>query len=178
MVRQMLFISAILGATQVVTAIGLPPVLKARATMFAKGDQQNMIGTIDFMQVGNMVRITGIVKGLTPGLHGFHVHEKGDLGNGCANAGGHYNPLNMDHGAPYDSYRHIGDLGNIFTSYGGFTMISITDSIAKLDGPYSVAGRAIVIHSDADDLGRGNSPESKKTGNAGSRVACGVITVL
>ncbi|KAJ1355320.1 hypothetical protein KIN20_012664 [Parelaphostrongylus tenuis] len=176
--RQMLLISSIIGVIQFCDARGSRQVLKAQATMFAKGDLQSEIGMVDFIQIGNLVKISGVVKGLTPGFHGFHVHEKGNLGNGCADAGGHYNPYNKDHGAPYDSNRHVGDLGNIFASRNNVTIISIMDSMVKLSGPNSVVGRAIVIHSDIDDLGRGNSPASKTTGNSGSRVACGVIRLF
>ncbi|KAJ1362373.1 Extracellular superoxide dismutase [Cu-Zn] [Parelaphostrongylus tenuis] len=84
----------------------------------------------------------------------------------------------MTHGAPYDCIRHVGDLGNIFIPYGGSAVISLTDRMIKLSGQYSVVGRAIVIHEKADDLGRGNSSLSKTTGNAGGRVACGVIRML
>ncbi|KAJ1356506.1 hypothetical protein KIN20_014238, partial [Parelaphostrongylus tenuis] len=115
MLRRMLFILTILGAIQLsVLDEGRPRVLRARAFMFAKGNPRNVIGLIDLKQWRNLVEIRGFVKGLKPGLHGFHIHEKGLLGKECADAGGHYNPFNMTHGAPYDCIRHVGDLGNIF----------------------------------------------------------------
>lgn len=58
-------------------------------------------------------QLNGSVTGLKPGLHGFHIHEKGDLGNGCLASGAHFNPHKLMHGAPDDSNRHVGDLGNI-----------------------------------------------------------------
>ncbi|KAJ1367440.1 hypothetical protein KIN20_028350 [Parelaphostrongylus tenuis] len=70
-------------------------------------------GTLALIQRGNVLRITGIVHGLTPGLHGIHVHEFGKLGDGCLEAGDHYNPTGMNHGAPSAKNRHVGDLGNI-----------------------------------------------------------------
>jgi Cu-Zn family superoxide dismutase len=75
----------------------------------------NITGTITFEQdaKGGPTTIKGEVKGLTPGLHGFHVHQYGDLSQGCASAGGHFNPFGKTHGAPSSSTRHVGDLGNI-----------------------------------------------------------------
>ncbi|VDK56643.1 unnamed protein product [Anisakis simplex] len=133
------------------------------------------IGVLDMKQVGGTVEIKGTLQGLSPGLHGFHVHEKGDIGNGCVAAGGHFNPSNKTHGAPDDIERHVGDLGNIEANEAGVANVSIEDSVISLRGPYSVIGRAIVVHEKADDLGRGNTPASKTTGDAGARVACGII---
>uniref|UniRef100_A7L9U0 Superoxide dismutase [Cu-Zn] n=1 Tax=Dictyocaulus viviparus TaxID=29172 RepID=A7L9U0_DICVI len=156
-------------------------VVKARAYMFEAvpdGDPQKLIGIIDFVQYRSLVKLNGTVSGLKPGLHGFHVHEKGNLANGCLAAGGHYNPYKLMHGAPSDSNRHVGDLGNIVTSANGETVISISDPVITLNGYHSVIGRAVVIHADADDLGLGRSEMSKSTGNSGARVACGVIGIV
>ena len=88
--------------------------------------------------------------------------------------------LQKNHGAPTDAERHVGDLGNILTLSGSpFTPIMISDPQLSLD-PNSeafVGGRAIVIHGGEDDLGRGGNEASLKAGNAGPRVACGVIKV-
>jgi Cu-Zn family superoxide dismutase len=83
--------------------------------------------------------------------------------------------LKKTHGGPTDSERHIGDLGNIRADKNGEAIINITDSIALLDGPYSVMNRSIVIHQKADDLGKNNTEDSKKTGSAGTRLFCGII---
>ena len=71
--------------------------------------------------------------------------------------------------------RHVGDLGNIRPTREGKVEISFLDSLIKLRGPTSILGRSVVIHEDKDDLGLGLNQESKKTGNAGKRIACGVI---
>ncbi|XP_058063761.1 uncharacterized protein LOC131213677 [Anopheles bellator] len=118
------------------------------------------------------------VVGLTPGKHGFHIHEKGDLTDGCASTGGHYNPDKVSHGAPNDQVRHVGDLGNIVADENGIAKTSYSDTVVSLYGARSVIGRAIVIHAEVDDLGKTNHPDSLKTGNAGGRVACGVIGIL
>jgi len=131
----------------------------------------NVEAIIKFKQKPGMPTIIkGIVKGLTPGKHGFHIHEFGDLSDGCASAGGHYNPEGVDHGSLQQG--HIGDLGNIIADKSGTSRFQIKAERVKLS---DVVGRAIVIHADEDDLGLGGDAESLKTGNAGDRVGCGVI---
>ncbi|KAG8190852.1 hypothetical protein JTE90_028347 [Oedothorax gibbosus] len=126
-------------------------------------------------RVTSPVSVTGEISGLSTGLHGFHVHQYGDLSNGCTSAGGHYNPFGKQHGAPMDENRHVGDLGNIEALSDGVARIDIVDPQLRLCGPLSIMGRAIVVHALQDDLGRGGNEESKKTGNAGARVGCCVI---
>ncbi len=87
------------------------------------------------------------------------------------------NPHNKEHGAPSDSDRHVGDLGNFETDGQGNAKGSVSDKMIKLIGPESVLGRTIVVHAGTDDLGQGGHAESKKTGNAGGRPACGVIGI-
>lgn len=136
-------------------------------------------GSIRLEEVGGsgMVRVTGSLSGLTPGLHGFHIHALGDLEGGCTSATGHFNPMSRQHGAPTASNRHVGDLGNIQADAQGNARVDITDRGFSLFGPNSVLGRAFVLHSGRDDLGLGGNAESLKTGNAGSRLACGVIGI-
>ncbi|XGW18836.1 hypothetical protein V3C99_002992 [Haemonchus contortus] len=180
MLQQILLISVIIGTVHVHEVDCANEVLKARAYIFEAvkgGDPAKTVGIIDLVQTGTLVKMNGSVSGLQPGLHGFHIHEKGDLGNGCLAAGAHFNPHKMMHGAPEDSNRHVGDLGNIETPKTGDTPILISDSVISLTGQHNVIGRAIVIHADMDDLGRGTSELSKTTGNAGARVACGVIGI-
>uniref|UniRef100_G9M4K7 Superoxide dismutase [Cu-Zn] n=1 Tax=Equisetum arvense TaxID=3258 RepID=G9M4K7_EQUAR len=119
--------------------------------------------------------VVGSLSGLSPGLHGFHVHALGDTTNGCMSTGAHYNPANKVHGAPEDEDRHAGDLGNVTVGDDGKAQLSITDCQIPLDGPNSIIGRAVVVHADPDDLGKGGHELSKTTGNAGGRLACGVI---
>lgn len=87
------------------------------------------------------------------------------------------NPFGKEHGAPEDSERHVGDLGNFKTDGSGNAKGSVSDSHIKLIGEHSVLGRTIVVHAGTDDLGKGGHAESKKTGNAGARPACGVIGI-
>ena len=108
-------------------------------------------------------------------IHGFHIHEKGSIEGGCAAAGAHYNPLNKDHGGPDSLIRHMGDLGNVKTTLGDSIIYKFTNDRISLFGEYSIMGRTCVIHAKQDDLGMGNNEESKKTGNSGIRLACGVL---
>ncbi|KAK6936111.1 Superoxide dismutase, copper/zinc binding domain [Dillenia turbinata] len=113
------------------------------------------------------------VTGLTPGPHGFHLHEYGDTTNGCISTGAHFNPNGMTHGAPEDEIRHAGDLGNIVANADGVAEATIVDKQIPLSGPNSIVGRAFVVHELKDDLGKGGHELSLTTGNAGGRLACG-----
>ncbi|KAK2982230.1 hypothetical protein RJ640_012217, partial [Escallonia rubra] len=77
-------------------------------------------GTIYFAQEGEgSTTVTGTLSGLTPGLHGFHVHAFGDTTNGCMSTGPHFDPAGKEHGAPEDEIRHAGYLGNITVGVDG-----------------------------------------------------------
>lgn len=125
------------------------------------------------MQEGQGTVIVGKITGLEPGKHGFHIHEFGDLTNGCESAGGHYNPDGIGHGGLQEG--HVGDLENVIANTDGVADFTIIAKRVDLIGERSVVGRSIVVHSDEDDLGKGGDEESLKTGNAGKRLACGVI---
>ncbi|KAF0986005.1 hypothetical protein HZS_6632 [Henneguya salminicola] len=110
--------------------------------------------------------------------HGFHVHEFGDLSNGCISAGAHYNPYNMSHGSLTSEIRHVGDFGNIYVDSKGTSDICMTlPKNVTLFGDTSIIGRTLMIHDKEDDLGQGGDEESKKTGNAGARIGCSVIGI-
>ena len=133
-------------------------------------------GTILLMQApGTPTLIKGSITGLTPGEHGFHIHEFGDMSKGCESMGGHYNPDNTTHSDLEKG--HVGDLGNITADDDGTAIFSIEAKRVDLIGERSVVGRGLVVHADQDDLGQGGDEESLKTGNAGDRLACGVITL-
>ena len=133
-------------------------------------------GTILLMQKpGTPTMIKGRIEGLKPGEHGFHIHEFGDMSDGCKSMGGHYNPDGVDHGDLEQG--HVGDLGNVSADDSGIADFTIVAKRVDLVGDRSVVGRGMVIHKDKDDLGRGGDAESKKTGNAGDRLACGVIVI-
>ncbi|KAM3204098.1 superoxide dismutase [Capsicum annuum] len=147
-----------------------------KAVAVITGNNNSIKGSLQFIQQSNgATQVRGKIIGLAPGLHGFHIHALGDTTNGCNSTGPHFNPLKKDHGAPSDEVRHAGDLGNIVAGPDGVAVISISDMQIPLSGVHSILGRAVVVHADSDDLGRGGHELSKTTGNAGARVGCGVI---
>ena len=128
-------------------------------------------GTVHFHETPNGIHVVGTFSGLTPGQHGFHIHEKGDCSAADAtSAGGHFNPSNMKHGAPGDAERHAGDFGNITADADGNAKFELTDNRISFDGPNSIIGRGVIVHAKPDDLKTQQPP-----GNAGPRVACGNI---
>jgi Cu-Zn family superoxide dismutase len=140
-----------------------------------KSDKVN--GEVHFSQASehDHIVVEGKITGLAPGKHGFHIHQFGDLTNGCTSAGPHFNPHGKTHGAPSDDTRHVGDFGNVVADEHGVAAFKFDDKVASLFGLNSIFGRTVVIHADEDDLGKGTNEDSKKTGNAGARLACGII---
>ncbi|MBW3540042.1 MAG: superoxide dismutase family protein [Planctomycetes bacterium] len=130
---------------------------------------QNARGVVLFHQTEDGTRLRGRVMGLAPGKHGFHVHEYGDLRSPDGkSAGGHFNPAGHKHGRPGEAEHHYGDLGNIEANEEGVAMIDLHADWMKL---HFIIGRSIVVHSGPDDL------ESQPSGDAGDRVALGVIGI-
>ena len=129
-------------------------------------------GTVTFTQTDAGVEISGEITGLTPGKHGFHIHEFGDVSSDDGMAtGGHFNPDMHKHGGPHDADRHAGDFGNIEAGADGKATIKMTDKVLSLSGPHTILGRALIVHAKEDDL------KSQPSGNAGDRIAQGVIGV-
>jgi len=142
-------------------------------------DGKKIKGTVRFTEdlQKNAVIIDIDIKGLKKsGLHGFHVHEFGDISEQCQSMCSHFNPYNKNHGGQDSKERHVGDLGNIITDKNGFAKYQFADSIIKLRGQKAnIVGRGLVIHEDEDDCGKGGVPDSLTTGNSGARIACAVI---
>ena len=146
-------------------------VQKAAAVLSPASDSKVM-GTITFTKSGDGVKVVADITGLSPGKHGFHIHEFGDCSDPkAASAGGHFNPTKHQHGAPDASDRHAGDLGNIEAGASGKAHLEITDNAMKLTGDNAIIGHAVIVHEKADDL------KTQPTGDAGGRLACGVIGV-
>ncbi len=129
-------------------------------------------GTVTFTQSEYGIDVVADLEGLTPGKHGFHIHEFGDCSavDGTS-AGGHFNPDGKAHGAPTAAVRHVGDLGNIAAEADGKAHLEWTDTHLSFGGPHSIIGLAVIVHAAEDDL------TSQPTGDAGARVACGVIGI-
>jgi superoxide dismutase, Cu-Zn family len=132
----------------------------------------NVSGEVRFSEVEGGVRVTAELRGLKPGKHGFHIHALGDCSapDGTS-SGGHYNPMGKAHGGPDSAERHVGDLGNITADKSGRASYDRVDRYLSLKGPYSIVGHAVIVHAGEDDF------VSQPTGNAGARVACGVIGI-
>ena len=129
-------------------------------------------GTVTFTKTGDGVKIVAEVNGLTPGKHGFHIHEFGDCSAPDAtSAGGHFNPTNDPHAGHDAEKRHIGDMGNIEADASGKARLELTDKEMEFTGDEGILGHAVIVHEKADDL------KTQPTGDAGGRVACGVIGV-
>src|SRR6266849_2950666 len=107
----------------------------------ASGSQAH--GTVKFTQVGTRVRVDAEIAALTPGLHGMHIHEKGDCSApDAASAGSHFNPTAKKHGAPESMDRHAGDLGNLKANeYGKATVSKMVDGISVGTGADGVIGK-------------------------------------
>lgn len=142
----------------------------------------NITGTVKFEQSYETdeelptLKVTGTLTGLPEGRHGFHVHEIGDTSDNCMAAGSHFNPDNVTHGGVNSQVRHVGDFGNIMAEEDGVAKINFeVPNFPDMAGPKSIIDRTLVIHEDKDDLGENEDDGSKSTGNAGARLACGII---
>lgn len=136
-------------------------------------------GTIEFRENtedDNVLIEVNLVGLLSNSKLGFHIHEAGDLTDGCKSACMHFNPYKQNHGSPKSKIRHVGDLGNLIADNNGKCSMKFYDDMIKLSGEtQNIIGRSIVIHEKEDDLGLGKNDESLKTGNSGGRIACSVI---
>lgn len=138
------------------------------ASVMPLGDSE-ISGSVTFSSTDDGVQVQGEFEGLTPGEHGFHIHQYGDCrADDGTSTGGHFNPMDNEHGAPTDMNRHMGDLGNIVADDNGTAMVDYTDTNVSLA---EILGRGVIIHAGQDDL------SSQPSGAAGSRVACGVIGI-
>ena len=128
-------------------------------------------GTVTFTQTGDSVQVVADITGLTPGKHAFHIHEFGDCSAADASsAGSHFNPTHKQHGAPDAAERHVGDLGNLEADNTGKAHLELKSNLLKFSGETSILGRGVIVHEKVDDW-------SQPVGNAGGRVACGVVGV-
>jgi Cu-Zn family superoxide dismutase len=126
-------------------------------------------GTMTLEQVGQSVAIKGTVNGLTPGKHGFHIHE----GRSCRSRGGHFSAGNVPHGAPDNpaDKHHLGDLGNVVPGQDGTAQYAYVAKDISLTGPNAIGGRVLVVHQGEDDY------VSQPGGGSGEQIGCGVIKV-
>ena len=161
------------AAVAVLAGCGSMSLRSATATATLAPTKGNQVsGTVNFTQKGDKVLVAARVTGLKPGLHGFHVHEKGNCtAPDASSAGAHFNPSAGPHGAPTAPARHAGDLGNLQADATGTALYNAEVAGISLGAEAdSIIGRAVIVHANADDL------TTQPTGNAGARVACGLIS--
>ncbi|HJT17639.1 MAG TPA: superoxide dismutase family protein [Thermoanaerobaculia bacterium] len=161
----------ILASTLVVAACASSRGPMAMATL-APTTGNTAKGTVHFTDVGDgNVEVQIDLTGVPAGTHGFHLHEKGACGNNGNDAGGHFNPTGMIHGAPDAVSHHAGDFGNVTADANGEVHTRITThSISLKPGdPTNPVGHAVILHANPDDL------VTQPSGNAGARIACGVV---
>jgi Cu-Zn family superoxide dismutase len=147
---------------------------KAMCVLRGTNGNEGVTGYVSFTRVSAGILVEAQVSGLTPGDHGFHVHEWGDVN--CTDGtctGGHFNPHGYAHGGPDSEHRHVGDMGNLSAGPDGVARYRRADTVVSLDmdDPACIIGRAIIVHAGPDDL------VSQPTGGAGARIASGVIGV-
>jgi Cu-Zn family superoxide dismutase len=155
----------------------MPPKTPVRAV--AVFNTKKIKGTVFFTEdlIHDTVIMDIHIEGLKKnGLHGFHVHECGDMTDQCESMCAHFNPYGKNHGCPGTKERHVGDLGNLKTNAYGIAHYRQTDNMIKLRGTKAnIIGRGLIIHADEDDCGKGGQEDSLTTGHAGKRIACAVI---
>ena len=143
-------------------------VTKATAQLEPKSNSK-VTGTVTFTKVGDEVQVVADIQNLTPGKHGFHIHEKGDCSApDASSAGAHFNPTHQHHGGTDTADRHAGDLGNIVADASGKAHLDWKGKMS-LSGADSIIGKSVVVHEKEDDL------KTDPSGNSGARIACGAI---
>jgi superoxide dismutase, Cu-Zn family len=162
--------AVLLAACQSMSTSTPEPLRATAALQPTKGSKA--FGEATFEQVGNKVRVIVFAQGLQPEReHGFHIHEAGDCSSGDGmSAKGHFNPHGKPHGDPKSAERHAGDLPALKAGKDGRAKVDVEmDVITLTSGPANIVGKGLIIHADPDDY------KTQPTGNAGARIACGVI---
>lgn len=147
--------------------------LQSATVVLASASGSLVSGKLSVRPMGDGVHFTGEIGGLTPNsTHAIHIHEKGDCSAADASsAGGHFNPAGQPHGEVDHGPHHAGDMDNLVANAEGVARVDAHASGVTLGGgaPNDVLGRGLIVHASADDY------KTQPTGNAGARLACGVI---
>ncbi len=152
----------------------MEPQIRKAVSVLHPTEGFDVSGTVTFTKSDAGIVVEADVRGLPPGpgKHGFHIPEFGDCTSPDAtSAGGHFNPEDTKHGAPWDEERHVGDLGNLEADKDGRAYLKMVDTVISFSGHRSIIGKAVVIHEEEDDF------TTQPTGAAGARTACGVIGI-
>lgn len=146
-------------------------ITKAIAILYGAPNSR-LHGVVTFEKTEKGIKIVADATGLTPGKHGFHIHEFGDCSSGdYTSAGSHFMVPGESHGGPTDTNRHKGDMGNLEADSTGHAHLEWVDSSISFSGPNSILGRSVIVHEKEDDF------KTQPTGNAGARIACGTIGI-
>src|SRR5580658_2509525 len=142
-------------------------VIKPGAAATTQPTNNNVTGTVTFTQTGSAVTFVADIDGLEPNtMHGFHIHDKGDLSTpNLSSAGGHFNPTHEMHGGPDSPHHHMGDLGNLSADANGHAHLEgAVPGVTLTVGDFGILGRSVIIHAKEDDL------HSQPAGESGARV--------
>jgi Cu-Zn family superoxide dismutase len=152
------------------TAAPAPAGPRATAAIEARSGS-TLSGRAVFTQHGDTVHVVVDVVNAPEGVHAVHLHEKGDCSAPDAtSAGGHFNPMKMEHGSPDAPTHHAGDFGNMTVGGEGHGHLELDSTMLTVTaGDHSVVGHAVVVHAKEDDM------HTQPTGNAGARLGCGVV---
>jgi len=162
-----------------VAALAAPPAITAAIAVISPTADNKTAGWVKFTAVETGVIVVADVTGLTPGKHGFHIHQWGDISDAAKGmaTGGHYDPAGTHHhelvdaAHPDGTPHHAGDMGNLDADADGHAHLEETILGVSIMGPLNpIVGRAVIVHAGADDGGQ-------PTGNAGGRVGQGVIGI-
>jgi len=172
------FIGLVLASFAGLIALAQTPAAKSAASSKAiamiypsKSGSPAVTGTVTFTPAAGGVQVHAEIAGLTPGKHGFHIHEFGDCSApDASSAGAHFNPTNQPHAGPDATARHEGDMGNVEADASGHAKLDYVDhEISLTNDAKSAIGRSVVVHAKPDDL------KTQPSGDSGARIACGVI---
>lgn len=147
---------------------------KAICVMRSNNPMMGGTVSIDELKSGKLLFKINLY-GLEPySVHAFHIHETGDLTDGCDSLGPHYNPCNKTHGFPETNNSHLGDLPELYADEWGKIETTIISNKIKLN---DIIGRSLVLHANCDDYGFFGTKQSLTTGNSGARIMCGIIAL-
>ena len=152
------------------TALAMPAVAETMHVPLKALSGSSVSGSVDFTETKDGMDVKVSVAGLTPGEHGFHIHENGDCNAvDGSSAGPHFNPLGKQHGGPHSADRHAGDLGNITADASGRAETTMKGVALTFEGERGIRGRSVLVHEGRDDL------STDPAGDSGKRIACGEI---
>lgn len=155
-------------------AMGAPGGAGATATAMVRDTAGRDLGTLTLAETGDRIQVTGTLRGLAPGPRAIHVHAVGQCEPPFESAGPHWNPTSRQHGTENPQGPHLGDMPNLQVGADSTANVSVTTppgaTLRGANGLLDADGAAVVVHAGADDY------RTDPSGDAGGRVACGVVT--